>query len=441
MPAGKGELTKVRFEQWLNRLWRTTYPLIIRSIEVTPIALPDPPLLAASGCHGPYFLRNIIQLETDAGIVGVGEAPGGEALTTALVQARQELVGRDAFTVQRWGRSLRSMSPRCYAGLEMACLDACGKALGVGVSELLGGPHRQNVEFSAYLFFRYAGDDSRLRADPRIGNARRWNRYAMDQWGEVRTPEAMNQMAQELQKIWGFRTFKLKAGVLPPDIELETLRLLHRRLGDGKNLRIDPNGSWTKETAVRIGTQLTELPIEYYEDPVRGRQAMASVRRTTQLPMATNACIRCFADIVRALRTRPIDVLLYDLYTWGGIAAISRLSRICRAIGWGLGQHSNSHAGITMAAMVHAGAIARHLTHPGDTHYIWLAEDADIIQGSKLAIRDGRIQLPKGPGLGVEVDEDKLARAHETYENCDMRRRDDAFTMRLMDPTWERQLV
>src|SRR5947208_2880711 len=128
---------------------RRPAPLRITGLRVTPIALPDPPLLAASGCHGPYFLRNIIELETDAKVIGLGETYGGQAVTAALERARAVVVGRDAFAYRAFARELSALSPACYAGIELACLDACGRAVGRRLCELLGGPVRRGSAATA----------------------------------------------------------------------------------------------------------------------------------------------------------------------------------------------------------------------------------------------------------------------------------------------------
>lgn len=415
----------------------TAGSLRILDLEVTPIALPDPPLLAASGCHGPYFLRTIVQLKTEGGIVGLGEVPGGEGAVTALMQARKLVVGTDAFAYRRLADRLLAISPGCYAGIELACLDACGRATGRRLCELVGGPVRDSVEFAAYLFFRYAADHPIILADPhRVGDRR-----AIDDWGEVRTPEAMARLAAGFRERWGFRVFKLKAGVLAPDLEREALNAMSARLGDESLLRIDPNARWKPETAVRIGKQIRDLRLEYYEDPVAGQAAMAEVRRATGLKMSTNMCVTRFADIPGAIRLGPIDVLLCDHHYFGGFAGCLALGPIARAAGWTLSQHSNSHTGISMAAMIHLGASIPELTSASDTHYPWLPDDADVIQGPKLPIRDGRMEIPRGPGLGVEIDPDKLARAHEVYRRSGMRGRDDASLMRKLEPGWERRLL
>lgn len=419
---------------------RRNPPLTITGLTVTPVALPDPPLLASSGCHGPYFLRNILQLQTDAGIVGLGETRGGERTTESLEAARKYVVGRNAFAYRTFARDLYALNPACQAGIELACLDACGKATGRRLCELLGGPVREEVEFAAYLFYRYAADHPALLADPRVVDGRGRGDRALDAWGEVRTPEAMAALADQFRQRYGFRVFKLKAGVLPPDTELETLRRMNDRFGGKHLLRIDPNARWKIETAVRIGKQCAGLPLEYYEDPVRGQEAMAEVRRATRLPMSTNMCVTRFEHITDAVRLQPIDVILSDLHYFGGFTGCQALGQMAEALGWKVSQHSNNHAGITMAAMIHLGAVVPQLTVASDTHYPWLPEGADLLVGRNLTITGGRMKVPQAPGLGVQLDPDRLARAHEVYRKCGMRERDDAFTMRLVEPGWKRDL-
>ncbi|GIW82078.1 MAG: glucarate dehydratase [Gemmatales bacterium] len=414
--------------------------LTITRVKITPIALPDPPLLAASGCHGPYFLRNIVELHTDAGIVGIGETKGGQRRTEALEKAKKLVIGQNAFAYRSFANAVTAIDPAAYAGLELACLDACGKATGRRLCELLGGPVRESVEFAAYLFYRYAADHPTLLADKRIVDQRGKGDRALDDWGEVRSPEAMVKMADRFRKQWGFRVMKLKAGVLPPDVEWETLKAMNDHFKGQLPLRIDPNARWTLATALRIGKKLRNVNLEYYEDPVRGQETMAQVRKTLRLPMSTNMCVTRFSHVPSALKIEPIDVVLGDHHGWGGITAFQELGRICQTVGWKLGQHSNNHAGITMAAMIHVGAVTPHLTLASDTHYPWLIQGADIIEGDNLPIKDGHMQVPKGAGIGVKLDKEKLARAHETYQKCGMRERDDARTMRMLVPDWKRTL-
>jgi len=415
-------------------------PLKITGMKITPIALPDPPILAASGCHGPYFLRTIIEIETNAGITGIGETRGGTSILAALEKAKKLVVGRNAFAYRTFQAEVSKLNSGAYAGVELACLDACGKATGRRVCELLGGPVREEVEFAAYLFYRYAADHPNLINDPRIVDDRGKGDKALDQWGEVRSAESMAEMAYKFHKKWGFKVFKLKGGVLPPKVELATIHEMNERFDGKYKLRIDPNARWKMETALRIGEQLKKYPLEYYEDPVRGQQAMAEVRKKTGLVMSTNMCVTRFPHIPPALKTEPIDVVLGDHHGWGGIPAFQELGRICEMVGWKLSQHSNNHGGITMAAMTHVGAVVSQLTLAGDTHYVWLVEGADIIEGPNIPIRDGKIKVPAGPGLGVSLDRDKLARAHEIFKKCSMRNRDDVNTMQRVQPGWKRTL-
>lgn len=413
--------------------------LTITGLKVTPIALPDPPILAHGGCHGPYFLRNIVEIETDAEIIGIGETHGSQRVTQALEASRKLVVGTSAFAYRKFAAEVGKLSRGCFAGIELACLDAIGKATGRRLCELLGGPVRERIELSSYLFFRYAADHPKLLADPRVVDSRGRGDQALDAYGEVLTPAAMAELAWKSHQQYGFRCHKLKAGPLPPDVELEAMQAINDRFGGKHPLRIDPNGRWTVYTAVRIGDKLADLPLEYYEDPVIGQRMMADVRAETGLKMSTNMCVTEFEHIAPAIRTEPIDVVLCDHHGWGGITACQSLGTIAQAIGWGVSQHSNSHAGITMAAMLHVAAVIPQLTYASDTHYPWLVDKYDIITGGKWPIKDGASEVPKSPGVGVELDRDKLARAHEVYLKCGMRDRDDAHTMRLVDPSWERK--
>jgi glucarate dehydratase len=305
---------------------RSTRDLTIKELRVTSIALPDPPILSSAGCHGPYFLRTIVELITTEGITGVGETREGTAKELAAVA--QTIVGQSALAY----RSFKMSSP-AFAAVEVACLDAIGKARGLRLCDLLGGPVREDPEFAAYLFYRYAADHPALLADKRIVDGRGKGDKALDQYGEVRTPQAMAEMAFKLHRQYGFRVHKLKGGVLTPDQEIQTLRAMNARFGGKHALRIDPNGCWSVETAVRIGDAMKDLPIEYYEDPVTGRDAMAEVRRRTKLPTSTNAFIKSLGD-VPPLDPSVVDVVLVDHHYFGGIPGCIALGPIARVMGW-----------------------------------------------------------------------------------------------------------
>jgi glucarate dehydratase len=440
--AASGAFASPAFAQQtpINRLKQTGKDLTIKEVRVTPIALPDPPILASSGCHGPYFLRTIVEIVTADGIMGVGETGGSERTIAELKQATKNIVGTSALAYRKFPEQPVDLSNRAYAAVEVACLDAIGKATGLRLCELLGGPVREDPEFASYLFFRYAADHPALLADKRMVDGRGRGDKALDQYGEVRTPETMAELAWKLHQKYGYRVHKLKAGVLKPDVELAALKAISDRFGGKHLVRIDPNARWSYETTLKIADGLKQLPLEYYEDPVVGQEAMGRVRKATGLKMSTNMCVTQLEHIPDAVRNEPVDVVLADHHGWGGFASCQALGMMARHMGWTLSQHSNNHAGISMAAMIHLAALIPELTMASDTHYPWLVDDADIIVGGKLPMTGGRMKIPAAPGVGVELDRDKLARAHEVYQKCGMRDRDDATTMRMVDPGWQRNI-
>ena len=296
---------------------------------MTPIALPDPPILAASGCHGPYFLRNVVELRTEGGIVGIGETHGGSDVTKALDRREQAAPGPERVQLtESLRRQLQTMSMAAYAAVEMACIDACAHATGRRFCELVGGPVRDSVEFAAYLFFRYAADHPVILSDPRLVDSRGRGDRALDSWGEVRTPEAMAAMAVQFRDNWGFRVFKLKGGVLDPDVEFETMKALAARLGPKALLRIDPNGSvagryrgadWQEARSDAAGILRRSSPAARRRWPRFGRQ--------TGLKMSTNMCVTRFEHIPEALELKPIDVLFATIIISGVLPAARHLAR------------------------------------------------------------------------------------------------------------------
>lgn len=379
---------------------------------VTPVAFKDPPLRNSTGVHQPYALRTIIQLITEEGIVGVGEAYGGEEALQSFRRLRERVLGEDPFCWERL--SMKIEHPRHFSPIEVACLDIIGKALGRPVCDLLGGAVRDKVPFSAYLFYKFAGDD---------------------EWGEVLTPEAMVGEAKRFVELYGFQTLKLKGGVLPPEEEIETLRLLRQEFGPEYKLRIDPNGIWSVPTAIRVARLLEEVGLEYLEDPTQGLEGMAEVRRNVSVPLATNAVVTRWEHIRPAIEHQAVDVVLTDHHYWGGLWATKHLAQLCKAVGWGVSMHSNSHLGVSLSAMVHIASAIPNLDHACDTHYPW--QEEDILVGGRFRFVEGCLVVPKGPGLGIEVDLDQLARMEETYYRVGIIRRDDVSEMRKYIPDWE----
>jgi glucarate dehydratase len=413
--------------------------------ELTPVAFADPPLLNMMGVHEPFALRSILQLHCADGIVGLGESYGDKAFLDVAEKVAGVLAGHDVFDLPGLRRLVAgTLGGAVYAdqhGLtgafsgdktlatvyslfEVACLDAQGHALGRPVVDLLGGAARDRVDFSAYLFYKYgAHRDGRT-----------------DEWGEVLTPESVVDEARRMVDRYGFRSIKLKGGVLPPEQEIDAVRALAEAF-PAAPLRIDPNAAWQVDTSIRVAAQLDGV-LEYLEDPTPGIAGMAEVAERANMPLATNMCVVRFADLppaVAAGSKGAVGIVLSDHHFWGGLRLTQSLSVLCETFGMGLSMHSNSHLGISLAAMVHVAAATPQLTYACDTHWPWKTED--VIVPGVLEFVDGAVAVPTSPGLGVELDLDALARAHENYRDCGLLARDDATYMREFEPAFQPNLA
>ena len=282
--------------------------------------------------------------------------------------------------------------------------------------DLLGGQVRERVPFSAYLFYKFAA-----HADG-----------TTDAWGEALTPEGLVEQARKMVDENGFKAIKLKAGVLEPEEEIAGLEALRAAFPEAP-LRIDPNGGWTVETSVRLLPRLTGL-VEYLEDPTAGLSENAQVQAATDIPLATNMYVVENAHLPANARLDGFRVILSDHHYWGGLGACRQLAHICDLWGWGLGMHSNSHLGISLAAMTHLAAASPNLTYDCDTHQPWQVDE--VIEGGKLGFEGGSLAVPEGPGLGVTLDRDALKRLHENYLACGYTKRDDATEMKKHWPDW-----
>jgi glucarate dehydratase len=422
----------------------------ITEMHVTPIALGDPPLLNAAGLHAPYCLRTVVEIVTDNGLTGLAEVPGSAAVDAALVAAREIVIGADPLnwhalraalakrfktesTVARGDKPWDSRTfIQVYSALDVACLDLAGHAFDVPVATLLGGIVRERVPYSGYLFYKYegAGGELAFDTDPRAtGWAAARQRAALD-------PAGIVEQAQAMVKEFGFESIKLKGGVFEPAQEVAAIKALHAAFGPKVPLRLDPNALWTVETGIKFGREL-EGVLEYLEDPVRTQAGMAEVRRAVKLPFATNMCTTSFEDLPGSARLGSEDIILTDHHFWGGLRASMELAAHCRTFGRGVSMHSNNHAGISLAAMTHLGAAMPNLSYALDTHYPWQWEE--IIQGGRLKIEGGCVTLPKGAGLGVQLDRAALARAHESYRRCGFTERNDEIEMQKKVPGWKFQ--
>jgi len=372
----------------------------IADLRATTVTVPiEAPLRHANGCHWGRFVRTIVEVETDEGLVGIGEMGGGGESAEAAFQAlKSYLVGHDParleelrFLIANPTASLYNNRTQMLAAIEFACLDILGQKWGVPVSEILGGRLRERVPFASYLFFRYPDEQNK---------------------GEVRTIEQLVDHARMLKKLNGFTSHKLKGGVFPPEYELECYRALAAVL-DGDRFRFDPNAVWSTETAIWFGQQIEHIRNDYLEDPVYGLNGMRRVREKVRMPLATNTVVVNFEQLAANILDTAVDVVLLDTTFWGGVRACVKAAGVCEAFQLGVAVHSSGELGIQLATMLHLGSVIPNLSFAADAHYHHLTDD--IIQGGKLKYENGAIAVPNGPGLGVKLDRDKVGEYRELY--------------------------
>lgn len=426
---------------------------VVTEMDVVPVAGQDSMLLNLSGAHGPYFTRNVVVLTDSAGNTGLGEVPGGEAIRRTLVDARPLVVGnrlgehnrvlrdiRRAFGHQdAAGRGLQTFDLRttihAVTAVESALLDLLGQFMQVPLAALLGdGVQRESVETLGYLF--YVGDRRRTDLEYRDGFD------TDDAWLRVRNESALDTeailaQADAAQRRYGFRNFKLKGGVLAGAVEIECVNALAERFPDAR-ITLDPNGAWSLEDAVRLCRDLRGV-LAYAEDPCgaergfSGREIMAEFRRRTGIPTATNMVATDWQQLAHAIRLQAVDIPLADPHFWTMQGSV-RVAQLCEIFGLTWGSHSNNHFDISLAMAIQVAAAAPGDITAIDTHWIW--QDGERLTREPLRIENGFIQVPHRPGLGVELDRERLDAAHRSYRHVGTHMRDDAVAMQYLLPGW-----
>ncbi|MGM3174705.1 glucarate dehydratase [Dickeya lacustris] len=427
---------------------------VITQMQVIPVAGHDSMLLNLSGAHAPYFTRNIVILKDNAGHTGVGEIPGGEAIRQTLEDASVLVVGkalgeyknvmnqvRNQFAERdASGRGLQTFDLRTtihvVTGIEAAMLDLLGQFLNVPVAALLGdGQQRDAVEMLGYLF--YIGDRNKtdLPYQSQPNDPCDWYRLRHD---VALTPEAVVRLAEAAYEKYGFNDFKLKGGVLAGSEEAEAVTALAKRFPQAR-ITLDPNGAWSLEEAIRLGKQLRGV-LAYAEDPCgaeqgfSGREVMAEFRRATGLPTATNMIATDWRQMGHTLSLQSVDIPLADPHFWTMQGSV-RVAQMCHEWGLTWGSHSNNHFDISLAMFTHVAAAAPGQITAIDTHWIW-QEGNQRLTKEPLQIVGGKVEVPKRPGLGIELDMEQVMQAHERYKNMGLGARNDAVGMQYLIPGW-----
>ena len=426
----------------------------IAAVEVVPVAGHDSMLLNLSGAHGPFFTRNVVIITDSEGRTGLGEVPGGEKIRATIEDAGRIITGqpvarfrsllRDIATAfadrDSGGRGLQTFDLRttvhAVTAVESALLDLHGQFLGVPVAELLGdGQQRSAVPMLGYLFYVGNPDSTDLPYLREPNGADDWERVRRE---EAMTPAAVVRLAEAAQARYGFQDFKLKGGVQAGDLEVDAVTALKERFPEAR-ITLDPNGGWLLQDAIRLGKRMRGV-VAYAEDPCgaegkfSGREVMAEFRRATGLQTATNMIATDWREMSHAVRSNAVDIPLADPHFWT-MAGSVRVAQLCHEFGLTWGSHSNNHFDISLAMFTHVGAAAPGEITALDTHWIW--QDGQGLTRDPLQIRDGEIKVPDAPGLGIELDRERLAEAHALYLEHGLGARDDAVSMQYLVPGWE----
>lgn len=440
---------------------------IVKEMKVIPVAGHDSMLLNLCGAHEPIFTRNLVILTDSAGHTGVGEVPGGTTILGVLQRIPELVIGR---SIGEYNNILMTIYDKVLGGkykgpqatvhkaqteaerrvllqpheinlradnvitaIEAALLDLLGKYLGVPACVLLGdGQQRKEVRALGYLF--YIGDHHKASDMEYLDEESN-----KDNWYRIRneaalTPADIAAQAAAAKEHYGFSDFKLKGGVMTPEAEMEAVSALKKKFSDAR-ITLDPNGSWSLKTAVEVCKNKADV-LTYAEDPCgpedgySGREIMAEFRRATGIPTATNMIATDWRQMIHSVKLDSVSIPLADPHFWTMRGSV-RLAQLCAEWGMTWGSHSNNHFDISLAIYAQTAAAAPGTVTAIDTHWIW-QEGRERLTKEPMQIKNGMIQIPDKPGLGIDIDMDQVEKAHVLYKKSGSGARDDARAMRCL---------
>lgn len=442
----------------------------VTEMQVIPVAGRDSMLLNLCGAHAPFFTRNLVILKDNAGRTGVGEVPGGEGIRQALERVIPLVVGQpigrtngvlnsirralagagnaahqatvhqvtsaSEAAVLRQPHEINLRMDNVITAVEAALLDLLGQFLEAPVAELLGaGQQRDSAPMLAYLF--YVGD--RRKTDlPYLDGAN-----GTDDWLRLRheaamTPAAIARLAEAATERYGFADFKLKGGVMRGADEMEAIAAIKARFPHAR-VTLDPNGAWSLNEAIALCKGQGHL-LAYAEDPCgpeagySGREVMAEFKRATGIPTATNMIATDWRQMGHAVQLHAVDIPLADPHFWTMQGSV-RVAQLCDEWGLTWGSHSNNHFDVSLAMFTHVAAAAPGNITAIDTHWIW-QEGEERLTYEPLRIQGGHVAVPERPGLGIEIDMERVMAAHALYKTLGPGARDDAMAMQYLVPGW-----
>jgi L-alanine-DL-glutamate epimerase-like enolase superfamily enzyme len=336
----------------------------------------------------------IVEVATDEGLVGLGEAAGYPSITVVeqVIESVKPLVlGEDPFNIERilkkmyilgsW-HHMKASNPGVGA-IEMACWDIAGKACGQPLVNLFGGRVREGAEYFYYL--------------------------------SQKQPDGMAEDAKAgLQR--GFRCFYIKAG--SPDLQIDLARVAAVRTALGKegSIRVDANEAWSTAGAIKALRLMEEFDIELAEQPVLGSnlEEMAHLRRSIPMPLLANESSWTRYMQLEVIKKGAADVVSVDNQMDGGLMNLKRSAGLCEVAGLPVLKHSLGELGIAMYAGAHVIASSSNFLYPSQSYASFLADDI-LEGGGALPYADGKLAVPAGPGIGVSLDRDKLERYKEAF--------------------------
>ena len=350
-----------------------------------------------------HVVRTLIEITTAEGRVGLGETLGAEDVFHLTASIAKGWIGARPFDrrglSRRYARIIYENRNgrngwQALAGLEVACHDLIGKSLDLPLAQWLG----------------HTAPSPSLRVVSLVPTAildRVVPREALREvFADLRNTERVAAHALGLHRQHGLTCFKYKSSGIGLAWDVAAIRALREALGSAVEIRFDPNAAYDAATALAICRALEPYQLCWYEDPTDGIEGLSRLRARLVRPIATNMAVVQFDHLAPAVRARAIDIALGDTLHWGGVEGMRDLAAACDALGISLANHAFYECGVAAAANLHV-AIGLGLTqHAHDQAHDGLI--APLIAGDALAIRDGHLHLPGGPGLGVALDPDQV---------------------------------
>jgi L-alanine-DL-glutamate epimerase-like enolase superfamily enzyme len=337
----------------------------------------------------------LVEVVTDEGIVGYGDAAGirsASAVAAIIHDLAHLVVGESPFRVEHilnrfyrqgpWSNQ-RRFANQAIAGVEMALWDIQGKALGRPVHDLLGGKVRDEIPWFAFL--------------------------------QGATPEALAAHAMEYVER-GFDVLYLKVG-LGEERDLAAVRAIREAVGGGPRLRIDPNEAWDHLTALRMIRLLSEYDLDWVEQPMDWQDLAghAALRRQVSVPIALDQAVFTDADVLEVIRHDAADVVVIGFHETGGLLGLRKAAIVAAVGGLPVNRHGVlGESGLSTVAALQVLATIPNLTDGHQVMHELFVED--VLVDGLVSIEGGRTVVPDGPGLGIEIDWDRVAKFERLFE-------------------------